>query len=102
MQESAENWSSKNRLFLAKDGKTMYPTTCGKIFQKVAKKYNLPTINFHALRHSCASSLIALGVHPKEIQDRMGHSSLNITMSTYSHIFQANRVEVANKLDTIF
>lgn len=102
LQETTDNWKSNNRLFLAKGGKTMYPTTCGKIFQKVAKKYNLPEINFHALRHTCASMLIALGVHPKEIQDRMGHSSLNITMSTYSHIFQANRIEVANKLDTIF
>ena len=73
-----------------------------KILQKVASKYNLPRINFHALRHTSASMLIALGVHPKEIQDRLGHSSMNVTMSIYSHIFQANRKEVANKLQTIF
>jgi len=102
LQENTDNFRLCNRLFLAKDGKTMYPTTCGKIFQKIAKKYDLPISNFHSLRHTCASVLISLGVHPKEIQDRMGHSSLNITMSVYSHIFQANRVEVANKLDTIF
>ena len=102
LQATTDNWKESNRLFLAKGGKTMYPTTCGKIFQKVATKYDLPKKNFHILRHTCASILIALGVHPKEIQDRMGHSSLNITMGTYSHIFQANRVEVAQKLDTIF
>lgn len=100
--QNTGNWKSSNRLFLAKNGKTMYPTTCGKIFQKVAERYGLPKTNFHTLRHSCVSSLIVLGVHPKEIQDRMGHSSVNITMATYSHIFQSNRVEVSKKLDTIF
>ena len=91
-----ENLTDKSKIFL------MYPTTCGKIFQNVATKYGLPPINFHALRHTTASTLIALGVHPKEIQDRMGHSSTNVTMGVYSHIFQANRVEVANKLNDVF
>ncbi len=102
LQDTTDNWAITNRLFLAKNGKTMYPTTCGKIFQKVAVKYGLPKKNFHILRHTCASMLISLNTHPKEIQDRMGHSSLNITMGTYSHIFQANRIDVAKKLETIF
>lgn len=96
------NWKKSNKIFMGKDNKPMYPTTCGKIFQKVATKYGLPKLNFHSLRHASASCQIALGIHPKEIQDRLGHSSMNITMSIYSHIFQANKVELANKLETIF
>lgn len=96
---SACTWKEDNKLFLAKDGKPMYPTTCGKIFQKVAVKYGLPKVNFHSLRHSSASLQIALGVHTKLIQERMGHSSMAVTTSIYSHIFQANRTEVANKLN---
>jgi len=102
LKTTTNNFKETNKLFLAKSGKPMYPTTCGKILQKVANKYNLPRINFHALRHTSASMQIALGIHPKEIQDRLGHSSMNVTMSIYSHIFQANRKEVANKLQTIF
>lgn len=102
LKANTKGFKDSNKLFLARSGKPMYPTTCGKILQKVANKYNLPRINFHALRHTSASMLIALGVHPKEIQDRLGHSSMNVTMSIYSHIFQANRKEVANKLQTIF
>ena len=102
LKANTKGFKDSNKLFLARSGKPMYPTTCGKILQKVASKYNLPRINFHALRHTSASMLIALGVHPKEIQDRLGHSSMNVTMSIYSHIFQANRKEVANKLQTIF
>lgn len=102
LKANTKSFKDSDKLFLARSGKPMYPTTCGKILQKVANKYNLPLINFHALRHTPASMLIALGVHPKEIQDRLGHSSMNVTMSIYSHIFQANRKEVANKLQTIF
>ena len=97
--KTSNTWKETNKLFLAKDGKPMYPTTCGKIFQKVAVKNGLPKINFHSLRHSSASLQIALGVHTKLIQERMGHSSMAVTTSIYSHIFQANRTEVANKLN---
>lgn len=102
LKTTTNNFKQENKLFLAKNGNPMYPTTCGKILQKIAKKYNLPKINFHALRHTSASMQIALGVHPKAIQDRLGHSSMNVTMSIYSHIFQANRKEVADKLETVF
>lgn len=101
-QQMNNNFKMTNKIFMGKDNKPMYPTTCGKIFQKVASKYGLEKLNFHSLRHASASCQIALGIHPKEIQDRLGHSSMNITMSIYSHIFQANKVELANKLETIF
>lgn len=100
--QNDSNFKMTNKIFMGKDNKPMYPTTCGKIFQKVASKYGLEKLNFHSIRHSCASCLIALGAHPKEIQDRLGHASMYITMSIYSHIFQANRIELANKLETIF
>lgn len=97
------NIKDKDKLFLSADcKKPMYPTTCGKILQKVADKNGLPILNFHSLRHSTASLLIALGTHPKVIQDRLGHSSTNVTMGIYSHIFQANRKEVATQLNTLF
>ena len=100
--KKTNTWKAENKLFLAKSGKPMYPTTCGKIFQKVAVKYGLPKINFHSLRHSSASLQIALGVHTKLIQERLGHSSMTVTTSIYSHIFQASRTEVANKLNNVF
>lgn len=97
-QKMFSDFSENNKVFVRKDGKSIYPTTCGKMLKEIAKRNDLPPLNFHALRHTCASLLISLGVHVKEIQDRMGHSSINVTMSTYSHVFQSNRVEVANKI----
>lgn len=100
--ELTENWQENTKLFVANSGKPMYPTTCGKILQKVAVKYGLPKLNFHSLRHSSASLQIVLGIHSKVIQERMGHSSTNVTTGIYSHVFQASRVDVANKLNSVF
>ncbi|MBW3589871.1 MAG: site-specific integrase [Actinobacteria bacterium] len=43
-------------------------------------------LRFHDLRHTCASILIAQGAHPKEIQARLGHSSIRTTLDTYGHL----------------
>jgi integrase len=44
-------------------------------------------IRFHDLRHSAAALLIAQGVHPKAIQELLRHSSIQITMDVYGHLF---------------
>jgi integrase len=44
-------------------------------------------LRFHDLRHTCAALLIAQGAHPKEIQERMGHSTIRVTFDRYGHLF---------------
>ena len=44
-------------------------------------------MRFHDLRHTCAALLIALGAHPKAIQERLGHSSITVTLDRYGHLF---------------
>jgi integrase len=45
-----------------------------------------PSLRFHDLRHSCAALLIAQGAHPKEIQERLGHSTIQLTFDRYGHL----------------
>jgi integrase len=45
-----------------------------------------PRIRFHDLRHSHATQLLASGVHPKVVQERLGHSTIAVTMDIYSHV----------------
>lgn len=45
-----------------------------------------PTVRFHDLRHTCAAMLIGLGAHPKAIMERLGHSSITVTLNTYGHL----------------
>jgi integrase len=62
----------------------------------------LHALRFHDLRHTCASLLIAEGAHPKLIQTRLGHSSITITLDTYSHVFPSLEESLAAKLDSAF
>jgi integrase len=54
---------------------------------------------FHDLRHTCASLLIALGEHPKAISDRLGHSTISITLDRYGHLFPDHDDEMMERLD---
>jgi integrase len=56
---------------------------------------------FHDLRHACASMLLAAGSDVKTVQERLGHSSPIMTLTTYSHCLQGAQAEAAKKLDAI-
>jgi integrase len=54
---------------------------------------------FHDLRHTCASLLAAQGAHPKLVQERLGHSSIAITLDRYSHLFPSAEEALVDALD---
>ena len=56
-------------------------------------------LRFHDLRHSHAAILIAAGVHPKVLQDRLGHASITTTLDTYGHLMKGLDEEAAQRLD---
>lgn len=61
-----------------------------------------PGLRLHDLRHSCAALLIELGAHPKAIQERLGHSSITVTMDVYGHLFPALNEALTERLDEVF
>jgi integrase len=54
-------------------------------FKPLLKKAGLPDIRFHDLRHTCATLLLGQGVHPKIVQELLGHATIAMTLDTYSH-----------------
>ena len=60
--------------------------------------YSAP-LRFHDLRHTHASWLIAKGAHAKAIQERLGHSSITVTMATYGHLMPEIDEGLADMLD---
>jgi integrase len=56
-------------------------------------------VRFHDLRHTCATLLIAQGAHPKAIQVHLGHSSIQVTMDRYGHLFADAMEQLADRLD---
>jgi integrase len=58
-------------------------------------------MRFHDLRHTCAAILIDQGAHPKAIQERLGHSSIEVTMDTYGHLYESAEDALADALDAV-
>lgn len=54
------------------------------------------------LCHSAATILLVAGVHPKVVQERLGHSTIAMTMDIYSHVLPSMQQEVAEKIDDLF
>jgi integrase len=57
-----------------------------KHWKPLLQRSGLPDIRFHDLRHTCATLLLTKGVHPKIVSEMLGHSSIAITLDTYSHV----------------
>jgi integrase len=71
-----------------------------RIFCPALARAGLPTqVRFHDLRHTCAALLIAQGAHPKAIQVHLGHSSIQVTMDRYGHLFPDALEQLADRLD---
>lgn len=82
-----------------KIGKPVQSTNLLRAFKNDSKKVGLPIIRFHDLRHTHATMLIQQNINPKVIQERLGHSSIGITLDIYSHVLPSMQQEVAEKLD---
>ena len=65
---------------------------------RLLKAAGLPRIRFHDLRHSCASILLAAGVHPKIVQELLGHATIAITLDLYSHVIPTLQRDAARVL----
>jgi integrase len=61
-------------------------------------KAGLPAIRLHDLRHSYASIALAQGVHPKVVQEALGHSTIAITLDLYSHVVPSLQRDAARTM----
>ena len=87
-----ELWANSNRLFVQADGKPMHPSTISKWFVRYVGQIGLPVINFHGLRHTNATLLIAQNIDVAVVAARLGHAQITTTYNFYVHpIISHNR-----------
>jgi integrase len=85
------------------DGSPLPPRSLTHEFAKVAGSVDgVPRVRFHDLRHSHATQLLLAGVHPKIAQERLGHSSISVTLDLYSHVTPTMQEDAAAKLDAAY
>ncbi|MCM8710489.1 site-specific integrase [Clostridium sp. SYSU_GA19001] len=81
------------------DGSYLKPDYVTHTFRKLLIKCELPLIRFHDLRHTHATLLLMQGVNPKIVSERLGHSKIDMTLDTYSHVLPIMQEEAALKLE---
>lgn len=77
------------------------PWNISKHVEKMCMMTGIPPRNFHALRHTHATVLLAHGVHSKIVQERLGHSDISITIMTYSHVLPTIQREAVNVFERL-
>lgn len=95
------NFQNLNFVIRQKDGSPIRPDSMSQKWRRFLEDNRLPSIRFHDLRHSNATAVIQAGVNPRVVQQRLGHSDVNITLNTYTHVLPDMDVEAAAKLDSI-
>ena len=88
-------------IFTTSTGKPVSPRNVIRHFKQVIEQVGLPDIRFHDLRHTHATLLLAAGVHPKVVQERLGHSQISLTLDTYSHVIPSLQTEAAEQFDAL-
>jgi len=81
------------------DNAPIEPGYAGKQIKILMDKAGLEVIRVHDLRHTHATLLLQAGVHPKVVQERLGHSDISITLNTYSHVTRSMQRQAADILN---
>jgi integrase len=88
-------------VFSQEDGKPLLPNTVTHAWEKLVRRCGLSGIRLHDARHTHASLMLKQGIHPKIVQERLGHSSIQITLDTYSHVAPGLQRAAANSFDQL-
>jgi integrase len=80
-------------------GTPINPSNLRRSFHRQIEKAQLKRIRFHDLRHTHATMCLILNLHPKIVQERLGHSNVKITLDTYSHVLPNMQSEASNKIN---
>jgi integrase len=86
-------------VFGEEPGRPLLPDTVSHAWAKLSRRTGLDGIRLHDARHSHASLMLKQGVHPKIVQERLGHASIQITLDTYSHVEPGLQEAAANLFD---
>ena len=94
-------WQDQGLIFASEVGTPMNRhNLLNRSFKPLLRRAGLPhSVRFHDLRHTCATLLLGMGVHPKVVQELLGHSNVSITLDTYSHVLPSMGDQAASAMD---
>jgi integrase len=97
LEKIGERLTPDTFVYCREDGEPIQPRSLTHVWE-IFVADRKPRVRFHDLRHAHASHLLASGVHPKVAQERLGHSSVAITMDIYSHVLPGVQAAAVKKV----
>jgi integrase len=94
-------WRDLDLVFPGPFGGPTDPSWSRQVFYAALEAAGMPRVRFHDLRHTAATLALMQGVHPKVVSDMLGHSSVGLTLDTYSHLLPAMHQQAAAAMDAI-
>ena len=98
---AGNRWQENDLIFPSTIGTPLDPQNIYKNFKALLRQAKLPNIRFHDLRHTAATLMFQQGIHPKVVQERLGHADIALTLNTYSHVLLDIQEEAVQKLDRL-
>src|SRR5215210_1405612 len=99
----ASLYEDHDLIFATQKGTPLNPENLVKrSFKPLLEWAGLPSIRFHDLRHTCATLLLGRGVHPKLVQELLGHATISMTLDTYSHFLPSMGDQTAGAMGHAF
>lgn len=96
---AGERWIDGDYVFTTALGAPLDGVNLTHRLQRLIASAGLPRLRWHDLRHGAASLLLAQGVHPRVVMEMLGHSTIALTMNTYSHVIPALEREAAERME---
>ena len=97
-QRAVGLWEDTGYVFVREDGQPLDPDRISHLFGVLSTTAGVPRIRLHDLRHTAATLALSAGVHPKVVSERLGHSSIAITLDTYSHVLPSMQEDAADRI----
>jgi integrase len=95
-------WTDNDLVFCHPDGTMLHPERFSRGFLETVARIGLPRIRLHDLRHGWATMALQAGIHPKVVQERLGHANIAITLDTYSHVVAGLHEDAAEDVAALF
>jgi integrase len=92
------DYAEHDLVFARAEGGPRHPDRTAAAFRETVARLGLPAIRLHDLRHTWATLALEAGVHPKVVQERLGHANVSITLDLYSHVAPAMATDAASKV----
>jgi len=101
LRQSPLSAGKHDLVFARGDGRPHDPDVITQQFESAIRRAGVKRIRLHDCRHTHASLLLEAGIHPKVVQERLGHSSVMVTLDRYSHVVPNMQADAAERIGKV-